>query len=294
MIDCGRCGYKNDPGAKFCAACGAPMAQAAAPPMANAPWGNPPPYAPPPAAWGPPPPAAAPPAAWGAPPPAAPPPPAAWGPPPVAAPPPAAWGPPPGPPPAAPPGPPAWGAPPVQEAPAPGGWGAPPPAPEPMPQAPPAWGAPAPEPPPAWSAPAPAPASPAWAPGAVGMQPTAPSASALPHPSSQEGQRQLVGFLVSFEGDPRGQFWPLYSGQNLVGRRDAIEGLDVPLDSPTTSSRHALLHAVPQSGQLEVEDTGSTNGTFLGEERLQPGARRAVGPGNSIRFGGFTVRLLLL
>jgi hypothetical protein len=99
--------------------------------------------------------------------------------------------------------------------------------------------------------------------------------------------RVLAGFLVSFEGDILGQWWPLYQGKNWIGRQGSMSGLDVELAHPTTSSRHAVIHASARPGRLIMEDQGSTNGTFVNEAQLGRGNRHELSDGDSVRFGLF-------
>ena len=105
--------------------------------------------------------------------------------------------------------------------------------------------------------------------------------------------RVLAGFLISFEYE-LGQFWPLYQGQNVVGRRDAAPGLDIQIDHPTTSSRHAVIYASARPGRLKVEDVGSTNGTQLGDMQLERGRKYELRDGDTIRFGGFSLVVKLV
>jgi pSer/pThr/pTyr-binding forkhead associated (FHA) protein len=64
----------------------------------------------------------------------------------------------------------------------------------------------------------------------------------------------------------------------LIGRQDA----DLLLDDPQVSRRHAIVRAI--DGELEVEDLGSANGTFVNgarvdePRRLCPGDEIAIGP----------------
>ncbi len=109
-----------------------------------------------------------------------------------------------------------------------------------------------------------------------------------------DGARVLAGFLVSFEGNECGTFWPLYQGRTLVGRKDAADGLDLEIDHPTTSSRHATLVATARPGRLEVEDLGSTNGTFIQDEKIPSGVRYELKDGVSLRFGGYPVIVKLV
>lgn len=118
---------------------------------------------------------------------------------------------------------------------------------------------------------------------------------AYPHPriSTESGAsgatttRVLAGFLVSFDGNPSGVFWPLHQGVNEIGRLEAASGLHVEIDHPTTSSHHARIVAMAHPGRLMLEDLGSTNGTFVNGQRIDPGQRVDLADGDSIRFGGF-------
>ena len=61
---------------------------------------------------------------------------------------------------------------------------------------------------------------------------------------------------------------PLVPGARLtVGRADA----DIVIDDVAVSRRHAIFHAGPPGPTLEIEDLGSSNGTFV-----SPAAREAV------------------
>jgi pSer/pThr/pTyr-binding forkhead associated (FHA) protein len=104
----------------------------------------------------------------------------------------------------------------------------------------------------------------------------------------------LAGFLVSFDHSEFGVFWPLYQGQNALGRKGAAPGLDIEIDSPTTSSRHALLHASARPGRLKVEDAGSTNGTFLNDALLERGKKFELRDNDVLRFGGFNVTVKII
>jgi hypothetical protein len=295
MSACPNCGALPRPNDKFCNTCGTPVAQGApagGPPAggASSAYGAPPPVQPPPGAYG------APPPQWGAPPP----PPArcqmgheipvgqsycaqghpialdgmqfAGGPQPGFAQQPAASG---------------YG----------GAYGGAPP--QPYPQQP---GFPPPQqqqqaqqapyaPPPQYGgqqgyAPAPPYAPPGGAPlpGYTPPPPGMPAAEAAAAP----GARVLRGFLVSFQSNAAGDFWPLHSGRLTVGRSNSGEALDVPLADATISSRHAVITIDAAAGTVQVEDTGSTNGTFVNDEHLGFNGRRELRDGDRIRFGGYT------
>jgi pSer/pThr/pTyr-binding forkhead associated (FHA) protein len=118
--------------------------------------------------------------------------------------------------------------------------------------------------------------------------PSAPPPGAAPA-AEAGGLRVLAGFLVSYEATELGVFWPIYQGQNIVGRKGAAPGLDIEIDHPTTSSRHAVIHASARPGRLRVEDPGSTNGTFLGDQMIEKNKQHELRDGEAVRFGGFNV-----
>jgi pSer/pThr/pTyr-binding forkhead associated (FHA) protein len=106
--------------------------------------------------------------------------------------------------------------------------------------------------------------------------------------------RALAGFLVSFDQNELGVFWPIYQGQNVLGRKGAAPGLDIEIDSPTTSSRHAVVYAAARPARLKVEDGGSTNGTFLNDAQLARGKKFELRDNDVLRFGGFNVTVKIV
>jgi pSer/pThr/pTyr-binding forkhead associated (FHA) protein len=94
--------------------------------------------------------------------------------------------------------------------------------------------------------------------------------------------------LVSFQTNQNGDFWPLKGGRVIVGRAQSVDGLDIPLPDATISSRHAALHVDGMLGTVAVEDTGSTNGTYVNEEHIGLNGRRDLRDGDKVRFGGYT------
>lgn len=197
-----------------------------------------------------------------------------------------------------------YGAPPPPQ----GAFGAPPPQPG-YPQQPQGFGAPPPAP---GGFGAPPPAQPGYAPppqqGGFGAPPPgagyapAPPAPAAPAPAPQQGYgavsndtsrdaappKILRGFLVAYGSNPSGDFWPLTGGRMLVGRLGAGDGIDISLQDPTISSRHAALVVDAASASIAVEDTGSTNGTFVNDEHIGFNGRRDLRDGDRVRFGGYS------
>jgi len=74
--------------------------------------------------------------------------------------------------------------------------------------------------------------------------------------------------------------WPIREGTNTVGRRGDN---DVVIPDPAVSGRHATITL--EGGYARVSDAGSTNGTFLNEQRLIAGAEQDLPAGAILRFG---------
>ena len=60
------------------------------------------------------------------------------------------------------------------------------------------------------------------------------------------------------------------------------EGCDVTLPDPEVSRRHAVTRLLA-SGAVAIEDLGSTNGTWVNDERAE--GPTPVAPGDIVRFG---------
>jgi hypothetical protein len=98
----------------------------------------------------------------------------------------------------------------------------------------------------------------------------------------------LRGFLVSYQTNTAGDFWPLQGGRKTVGRANSGEQVDIPLSDATISSRHAAILIDGTAGTVTVEDTGSTNGTFVNEEHIGFNGKRELRDGDKVRFGGYS------
>jgi hypothetical protein len=139
---------------------------------------------------------------------------------------------------------------------------------------------------------------PAAVPPPQGMYaPPPPPQAAFPAETSPDrqlapGTKQLRGFLVTFQSNPAGEFWPLSTGRTTVGRANAPEPADVPLADATISSRHAAFNV--DLNVVVVEDTNSTNGTYVNEEHIGQNGRRELRDGDRVRFGGYTTMVKIL
>lgn len=100
------------------------------------------------------------------------------------------------------------------------------------------------------------------------------------------GRRELRGFLYSFHANPEGEFWPLYAGQTVVGRSDSGEALDIPINDPTTSSRHAVFVS-DAPNRMTLQDAGSTNGSFVNDQPVGYQGSVEIHDGDRIRLGGY-------
>ena len=90
--------------------------------------------------------------------------------------------------------------------------------------------------------------------------------------------------LVVTEGSLRGTTITLGQAPILIGRAPECT---LVLEDDYASGRHARLSL--QQGQWMVEDLGSTNGTFLGPNRIQ--APTPIPPGASVRIGRTVLEL---
>lgn len=126
---------------------------------------------------------------------------------------------------------------------------------------------------------------PPQAPAAAAQSPQVPAYQ--PPPPQALPATALRGFIISYQSNPSGEFWPLTGGRKVIGRANSGEQVDVPLADATTSSRHAALTVDGTSGTITLEDTGSTNGTFVNEEHVGFNGRRDLKDGDKLRFGGY-------
>ena len=132
-----------------------------------------------------------------------------------------------------------------------------------------------------------------YQPGPPKPPPPPPAAAAQQYPAppgfgpDQGARRVLAGFLVSYQEDPYGKFWPLWKGKNLIGRAETGQKVDIEIAHGTTSTHHATIEA--DQARFVLSDLGSTNGTFHNEEAIGFQGRRDLRDGDKIRFGGFSV-----
>jgi predicted component of type VI protein secretion system len=101
--------------------------------------------------------------------------------------------------------------------------------------------------------------------------------------------RVLRGLKVGVE-------YPLFDGQNVIGRADE-KPVDIDVDdqeSPDrvwSSRQHALITC--EQGALVIEDLNSTNGTYVNRSRIAPGQKKALADGDIIQIGTVQMRVEL-
>ena len=125
-------------------------------------------------------------------------------------------------------------------------------------------------------------------PAAVGAG-AAGAAAVTPEAPARKGRR-IKGSpttLVVTEGPLTGTSLPLRSGGILIGRNPECA---LVLDDDYASGRHCRIHPDPSGRDgWVVEDLGSTNGTFIGRDRLT--GARPVEIGTTLRIGKTVLEL---
>lgn len=97
-------------------------------------------------------------------------------------------------------------------------------------------------------------------------------------PAALTGRLTLVGVSGPLAGQRFVLTGPLEAGREAMG-------IPMPAD-PQASRRHALF--TPAPGGVQVQDLGSTNGTFVNGQRIPQGV---AGPGDTIRIGSSELRV---
>lgn len=110
----------------------------------------------------------------------------------------------------------------------------------------------------------------------------------LEEPSSISSEGRTP-YLVIMSGPDAGRTIELGEGTTVIGRRSAC---DITLMPSEMSRRHAQLTCRPDDGVYWLEDLSSTNGTFVGDERIE--GRTRLEDGDRIRFGSETLSEFML
>lgn len=120
-------------------------------------------------------------------------------------------------------------------------------------------------------------------------EPARPASGTIPRQPSRQAARQAAQpgaptRLVVTAGPLRNTTLPLTTSSILIGRAPSCT---LVLDDDYSSSRHARIF--PQNGAWYLEDLGSTNGTYVGEQRIS--GIIPLQPGMAVRIGQSAVEL---
>ncbi|MDR1393561.1 MAG: FHA domain-containing protein [Bifidobacteriaceae bacterium] len=115
------------------------------------------------------------------------------------------------------------------------------------------------------------------------LGPAASSGLTPPHGQAAPGRANPTRLIVR-SGPLRGTTLPLARSPIVIGRSSTA---NLVLDDEFVSGRHAQI--VPRQGGWVLEDLGSTNGTFLGRERVT--VPRELTVGQSVRIGNTTLEV---
>lgn len=117
-----------------------------------------------------------------------------------------------------------------------------------------------------------------------GVRPAKPAASPQRTAHKAKASRGAPSRVVIVDGPERGRAVPLTGAPVTFGRGSECT---VPLSDEYVSTQHARL--LFHDGQWYIEDLGSTNGTYLGNERLTRSV--PVGARTRIRLGKTVLEL---
>ena len=103
-----------------------------------------------------------------------------------------------------------------------------------------------------------------------------------PNPTKDSLAEPRVPYLVVLNGPDDGSVYRLTGSGSILGRDEAV---DVRLSHESVSRRHARVTI--EDGRVFIEDLESTNGTFVGLDRVK--GRTFVPDGADIGLGLFTL-----
>jgi hypothetical protein len=126
------------------------------------------------------------------------------------------------------------------------------------------------------------------------LAPEPPAAPPAPAPAVEALLADAKPKLVVFRGQKINAEYPLYEGDNYIGRADD-KPVDVdledqePPDRIWSSRQHAIITF--EGGRLAIEDLSSTNGTFVNRTRVHPGQKRPLQVNDVIQIGTVQMRV---
>jgi len=126
------------------------------------------------------------------------------------------------------------------------------------------------------------------------LAPPPAAAPPAPAPSGAKLPADAKPRLVVLRGLKINVEYPVYEGQNYIGRADE-KPVDIDLDDQEppdrvwSSRQHALI--MYENGELILEDLNSANGTFVNRTRVYPGQKRALQPNDVVQVGTVQMKL---
>ena len=102
-----------------------------------------------------------------------------------------------------------------------------------------------------------------------------------------QGNRKLVGWLVTYDISPYGTDFRLYEGRTRIGRGPQN---DIVLPHSGISDIHALL--LFREGRFIIEDQLSTNGTFINDVSIFE--KTILKDNDIVRIGSITLKLKVI
>lgn len=110
----------------------------------------------------------------------------------------------------------------------------------------------------------------------------------LENDNSSNSTNLEIQYVLLPEGDKYKQLklkeFPFYIGK-------ITDGMDAVITESTISRVHAKI--TQEDENLYITDMGSTNGTFVNEENIQPHSKVRIKPGDILRFANITYSLVL-
>jgi hypothetical protein len=100
--------------------------------------------------------------------------------------------------------------------------------------------------------------------------------------------------LVCIRGVRLGVEYPVYEGENFIGRSDE-QPVDIDLDDQErpdniwSSRQHAVVRF--ENGLLSVEDLKSANHTYVNRAKAEPGTKMPLKVGDVIQIGGIHLKV---
>jgi uncharacterized membrane protein YhaH (DUF805 family) len=109
------------------------------------------------------------------------------------------------------------------------------------------------------------------------------------------GNSTLTGFIVSFSKLAKGEYWPLYEGNNPIG---SLRVNQINLVDNAISEKHANINVskdqVNNCWKLQIVDLSSAQGTELNGARIPIFSGLEINNSDRIKIGGYDLLLIVV